>query len=323
MTMIATLLAAASFLLPNDPSPEEVKAAVRKALPLLEKSSGYFTTAKSCFSCHHQALPVYALTQAKKKGFPIDEANYAKQLRHTADHLDRNREEYKKGRGQGGQTATATYALWTLDTGRWKPDETTAAAAEYLLLSDRGRDYWQPPSNRPPSEASAFTDTAFAIRSLQVFGTAAQKERVEARIARAREWLLQAKPKDTEDRVFRLWGLFYAEGDARAAVQDLVAGQREDGGWSQLPDLESDAYATGSSLVALREAGGVPASDPVYRKGLGFLLRTQREDGTWHVKTRSKPIQPYFESGFPYTKDQFISATASGWATAALALACP
>ncbi len=321
--MIASLLAAASFLLAADPSPEELKAAVRKALPLLEKSSGIFASAKSCFSCHHQSLSVFALTHAKRKGFEIDGKNYQKQLRHTAEHIERNREEYRKGKGQGGQTATATYALWTLDTGGWTPDETTAAVAEYLLLSDRGRDYWQPPSNRPPSEASPFTDTAFAIRSLQVFGTPGQKERIEARIARAREWLVQAKPKDTEDRVFRLWGLFYSEADAKAAVQDLVANQREDGGWSQLPELESDAYATGSALVALHEAGGVPAGDPVYKKGVRFLLRTQREDGTWHVKTRSKPIQPYFESGFPYTKDQFISASASGWATAALALACP
>ena len=41
------------------------------------------------------------------------------------------------------------------------------------------------------------------------------------------------------------------------------------------------------------------------------------------MKSRSKPFQPYYESGFPHGKDQFISISASGWATAALALACP
>jgi hypothetical protein len=41
------------------------------------------------------------------------------------------------------------------------------------------------------------------------------------------------------------------------------------------------------------------------------------------VRSRSRPFQVYFESGFPYGKDQFISLAASGWATTALALALP
>jgi hypothetical protein len=39
------------------------------------------------------------------------------------------------------------------------------------------------------------------------------------------------------------------------------------------------------------------------------------------VKTRSKPIQTYYESGYPHGKDQFISISAASWATIALALA--
>jgi hypothetical protein len=54
---------------------------------------------------------------------------------------------------------------------------------------------------------------------------------------------------------------------------------------------------------------------------VAFLLKTQRADGTWAIKTRSKPFQPYYESGFPHGKDQFISIAATGWATAALAAA--
>ena len=41
------------------------------------------------------------------------------------------------------------------------------------------------------------------------------------------------------------------------------------------------------------------------------------------MASRSKPFQLYFESGFPYGKDQFIAVAASGWAAAALALALP
>ena len=91
-----------------------------------------------------------------------------------------------------------------------------------------------------------------------------------------------------------------------------------------LPDpYSSDAYATGSTLVALHLAGGVATDLPAYRRGLAFLVNTQRDDGSWFIKSRSKPFQPYFESGFPHGRDQFISAAATGWAVAALALACP
>jgi hypothetical protein len=99
--------------------------------------------------------------------------------------------------------------------------------------------------------------------------------------------------------------------------------QRDDGGWAQLDSLKSDAYATGSALVALHQAGALPTTDPAYQRGLKFLLATQQDDGSWHVKSRSKPFQLYFESGFPHGKDQFISLAASSWATTALVLALP
>jgi hypothetical protein len=73
--------------------------------------------------------------------------------------------------------------------------------------------------------------------------------------------------------------------------------------------------------VALRESGAMATSDRAYRKGLEYLLRTQIDDGSWQVETQSVPIQAYFESGFPYGVNQWISAAATGWAATALALA--
>src|SRR5439155_24846117 len=96
-----------------------------------------------------------------------------------------------------------------------------------------------------------------------------------------------------------------------------------DGGWAQLPDMETDAYATGTALVALHQAGGLAMRAAAYHKGLRYLMASQLEDGSWHVKTRSKPIQTYYESGYPHGEDQFISINAAGWATTALELALP
>jgi hypothetical protein len=98
--------------------------------------------------------------------------------------------------------------------------------------------------------------------------------------------------------------------------------QRADGGWSQLDKMDSDAYATGSVLTTLHQAGGVPVHEPAYKRGVRFLLDSQKPDGSWHIRSRSKPFQLYFESGFPHGKDQWISIAGSSWATMALVLAC-
>jgi len=74
------------------------------------------------------------------------------------------------------------------------------------------------------------------------------------------------------------------------------------------------------ALVALRMSGQMAASDPAYQRGIGFLLRTQLSDGSWLVRTRAFPFQPYKESGYPHGKDQWISAAGSSWAAMALSL---
>src|SRR5207247_9056516 len=91
-------------------------------------------------------------------------------------------------------------------------------------------------------------------------------------------------------------------------------------GWSQLPTMGSDAYATGEALYALNAAGNMLTANPVYQKGVKYLLRTQAADGSWHVASRSIWLQPYFESGFPYGHDQWISAAGTSWATMALSM---
>jgi hypothetical protein len=311
---------------PSRPSPEQIRAAVAKSLPLLEKSSAEYITRRECFSCHHQALPLLAVHTARQRGFRTHAEAFQEQVQFTAESLAKNRDNYRQGRGQGGQATTAGYALLALELGGWKANATTSAVAEYLLLWNKDLDYWQVTSRRPPSEVSSFTTTYLVLRGLRTFGSLEEPERVAERTGRARRWLLATGAKDTEDRVFRLGALQLAGAETKelqAAVQELVQTQRKDGGWGQTRELDSDAYATGSALVMLHQAGGLAIRSPVYERGLGFLVGAQQPDGSWQVHSRSKPFQTYFESGFPYGKDQFISIAASSWATTALTLACP
>lgn len=308
------------------PAVSKLKPAIERAVALIEKSAARYRAQRQCFSCHHQALPVLTLVEAQKHGFAIDTQNLRDQIEHTRKHLQRNQDNYRKGRGQGGQVDTAGYALWTLFTAGEKDDEITEAVTEYLLLRDKDRDHWRCSGTRPPSEASDFTTSALAVLSLQVYGTEEQKERLEPRTKKIREWYLRNKGTEVEDKVFRLWALSYLDVEKNvleAAVRELVSLQRPDGGWAQRGDMTGDAYATGSVLVALHQAGGLPVTAPAYVRGVRYLLETQWDDGSWYVKSRSRPFQIYFESGFPHGKDQFISISGSCWAASALILATP
>ena len=306
---------------------DAIRAAVKKAIPLLEAGAkGSMEKRKQCFTCHNQGLTVMALVAARGRGFEIDNTNLQRQLEFTAKFLEANRTNYLAGKGQGGAALTAGYALWTLENGGWKPDETTAAVSEYLLVKQNDLDHWKPQTVRPPTEESEFTVSYVALRGLKTFGTAEQKERIARRWERVREWILKAPARDTEDRVFRLRALQIAGAPAEqisAAAKELVSLRRADGGWAQLEKMESDAYATGSALAALHQAGGIATTSAAYQQGLRWLLAHQLADGSWHVRTRSEPIQSYYESGFPHGDDQFISITGSGWAVIALAVVLP
>jgi Squalene-hopene cyclase C-terminal domain len=319
--LVLWLLAAVSPL----PTTANVRASVDRALPLLLKAAEGHTGKQTCFACHNQAFPMLAFHAARERGFSVKDEDLKEQTDFIADFLKRNKEKFLKGEGTGGQVDTASYAMLTLELGGRKPDDVTAAVVEYLLKRDADKDHWRAVSNRPPSEASHFTTTYLSIRALRMWGTAAQAETIAKRIETARGWLLKTPAKDTEDRVFRLLALKEAgakDNAIREAGQALLKTQRPDGSWGQLDDKPGDAYATGSALVALHQTGQLAPADAAYRRGMWFLLRTQAADGSWMVKSRSKPFQPYYESGFPYEHDQFISVTASGWATAALAAAC-
>ena len=299
-----------------------LRAAISRSLPLLEAAArGSAEKRGQCFTCHNQCLPVMALTNARSRGFPVDEGNLAKQLDLTVTFLAKNKDHYPKGRGQGGQALTAGYALLTLELGGRDRDDVTDAVVEYLLRWQKDLGHWKPLNERPPTEESPFTTTYLSVRALRRFARDQHQGRAAERISGARTWL-EATPADsTEDLVFRLRALNVAEApknQLRRARQDLLDAQQPDGGWRQLPDMATDAYATASALVSLHEAAELPTTHPAYQKGLNWLLRAQLPDGSWHVKTRSDPIQTYFESGYPHGRDQFISVTAAGWATTAL-----
>lgn len=305
-------------------SVELTRESITAALPLIEKASIGSAENRMCFTCHSQAMPVFTLAAVKLKGFEFDQANFERQVDHTYAHLKRGRKSYAEGKGQGGQVDTAGYALWTLEEGERAPDRVTDAVISYLLKRQKDSGQWACSSNRPPSEVSDFTTTYLAVRALHAFGDST--DQLDESLEQASNWIREAEPKETEDLVFQLLTCDFVDVDSKLPkkiVSQILSAQNEDGGWGQKPDMESDAYATGSVLYALHRSGGLSADDPAWSKGKQYLLETQLDDGSWKVVSRSDPFQKYFETGFPHGPDQFISTMASCWAVLALCQGLP
>ena len=299
----------------------EITNAVEKSLPLLQRIGPSFVEDTGCVSCHNNALPAMAVALARTHGFKIDDLLSKQNTAAIMEKVESNREKLLFGIGIPGDATTVGYILLGLAAEKQPPNKNTDAMAHYLLGRQLKDGHWSPVSYRPPLEFSDFTTTAVSVRAIEVYAAKGRIEEVARRTASARAWLLRATPKTNEDRAYQLLGLRWSgAGKAQIdkAAKILLSEQRNDGGWSQLTTLESDAYATGQALVALHEGGGLATSDPAYRRGIQFLLKTQRQDGSWLVETRSIPFQKHFESGFPHGKSQFISAAATSWATMAL-----
>ena len=303
---------------PTDSVPVgSVSEAVGKAMTLLEKQSYNFIRIAGCNSCHSQDLPSAAAGLVRDSGLPAPEIPQlpASMLPSPERVMDLS----------GSNPVTLSWQLFDLGMNHAPQSVYTDSIVRYIKAMQAPEGYWPRNENRrPPMSSGDFQAAALAIYSLKHYGPAAESASTDMALAKAVGWLENAKSSITQDRAFHLLGLVWGNASS-ASIKDaarlLAASQRGDGGWNQLPGMVSDAYATGQALYALNTAGEMAGTDPVNRRGVDYLLRSQAADGSWHVRTRAIWVQPYFESGFPYGRDQFISTAGTAWATMALVAA--
>ena len=297
------------------------REAVARSIPALQKSDVTFLKKAGCVSCHNNTMTAMTVAAARKQKLPVDDQIARSQLKAVAAYLDSWRERALLGVGIPGDADTVSPILIAMAAQSYPPDATTDAMAAFVRSRQLPNGMWVPIAHRPPLELSVFVVTAQSLRALQVYAPKPQREEYQKSIQLAAAWLTKTPPETNQDRAFQLMGLEWSGGDKaviKKAAGELLRAQRPDGGWSQIPTLASDAYATGQALVALKDSGAAAVTDPAYQRGVRFLMNSQLEDGSWLVKTRAMPIQPYFESDFPHGHDQWISASATNWATLAL-----
>jgi hypothetical protein len=259
---------------------------------------------------------------AASHGWHVDVDDTA--LAQVKQHINGSLQGMLQFYAAGGAPQAQLYDTMAMKAAGVPANVATDALVYYLMSTQQPDGRWHRPAspNRAPIQDGDLSRTAQAVFALSMYATPARKADIVASMNRAVDWVARQKPASTEERAMQLLALEWsgrhpAANDPR--VRELIAQQRPDGGWPQTPNLASDAYGTGQAIYALSQIK-LPASTPAIQKGIAFLLRTQHDDGTWRATTRAMPIQPYFESGFPYGRDQWISFAATAWADLALTM---
>lgn len=335
--LLTVLLAATSSARADDAA----RAAVDRALPLLQRSAATFVAKRGCMSCHHNALTVMTLRMADRRGVDVDREVLGAIETRTFRALrgEQAVDDAVETVGLSDPTPNESFLLMAAHDAELPADLATAVLARRLAHWQRPDGHWMTSDFRPPHSSSEFTATASAVLALRAYMPAELAAERDAAIRRAAAWLERARPRSTEDATFRLLGLVGSDAPRSAidrAARDLLSRQLPAGGWAQLPATSTeatavagraaDAYSTGEALYALRIAG-MPPDAPEWQRGEHFLLSTQADDGTWHVATRmispAEVSPPYFTTGFPYGKDEYISYAGTCWAVMALLSSLP
>ena len=305
----------------------DARAAMSKAVALLQRSSTEFFKESGCVGCHHQNFTAMAVGAARKAGIRIDETAAEEQLKVVKTQWMGAQEPLLQRLDPPGASDTLSFSLLGLAAVDYPADAVTDAMVLNFAAEQTLDGSWcYGAIARSPISEGCIARAAIGARLMQLYGPPGMKAEFDQRIVRARNYLLEAPTKTTDDLAMRLLGLKWVAAEKEAigsAAKALLQLQRNDGGWAGNKFLASDAYSTAQAVYALGESGAGAAGDAGHRRGIEFLLKTQQPNGSWHVKSRAVKFQPYFQSGFPHDHDQWISATATALATVALANTLP
>jgi Squalene-hopene cyclase C-terminal domain len=288
-------------------------------------------------ACHHVPMPLWALSEAERQGYVIDKkfvTDTTESLLGSKDQLLASKifpnpadppDPRPQGRGLNMGLPLLAVAARSMSSLKEGQKQSLKLIAEEIVKKQQKDGSWEffATLRRPPINESQTTDAAWIIMALEGETGPDAPESQRAALAKAIAWLDATKPSEIhQDKVLKLL-MGVRSGRPSKAVQptidELLALQRADGGWSQtVPELKSDAFATGQTLYALSLAG-YTAARPEIQRGIDFLVATQKPDGSWPMISRSTP------DGSPGSSKLLtpITCAAGSWATLGLARLAP
>jgi squalene-hopene/tetraprenyl-beta-curcumene cyclase len=277
--------------------PSRVGATIDRGLAFLTRDALDWKKQHHCASCHHAALVIWSMREARRRGHPVDEPVLAELTKWVAESGDG---KFGLARPASAPKAASPKAVWfAIALGADpRPDALSQAGMKRLLKTVKNEQSengsWSAwPETRPPIFGNS-DESLTALATLAVLPEAAAGD-ASAKAVRdkAVKWLAQTKTDDDPQSVaLRLvvWTrLGRPAAEWRPLVRRIKERQNADGGWSQAKGMASDAWATGQALYALAHAGVKP-DEPVITRAHAFLVKTQREDGSWPMTSR--PVKP-------------------------------
>lgn len=275
----------------------DVGTTIDRGLAFLAEDALAWKKEHNCASCHHAALVIWSMSEAKRRGHAVDEAVLAELTKWVAGSGDG---KFGMARPAGAPKALSPKAVWfALALGAVpEPDPASQKGMKLLLKTvkseqteDGSWSAW--PGTRPPMFGDS-DESMTALAILAVLPAAgAGDDSAKAVRDRGMRWLAEVKTDDDAQSVAMRLVLWRRLGRPAEEWEPLVRRIKErqntDGGWSQSKDMASDAWATGQALYALAHAGIKP-DEPVIERAHAFLIKTQRDDGSWSM--RSRPAKP-------------------------------
>jgi len=303
---------------PAGPPVSAPDAAIGRSLSFLAKDSLAWKKQHNCVSCHHAAMVIWALREAKERGHAVDEPALGELTKWVVASRDGSSLMRPPPASAPKVKVINLYAVLSalaLESGGGPAADTRGAVATFLARvkadqTDEGPwQIWPEPGPRQPFFASA--EVMSSLATLALLPDAAAK----AARDKALMWLAARTPEDDAQAdairliLWRRSGR--PAGQTKLLVKRILGRQRGDGGWAQTKDMASDAFATGQALYALMESGLAP-DDPVVRRARAFLTKTQRPDGSWPMTSR--PSLPGDKGGTHVA----ITCAGTAWATLGL-----
>jgi hypothetical protein len=271
---------------------------VQRSTEFLEKEGAAWMKKQQCPSCHHIPVMVWALGEARSRGYRVNEKLLGEVTSWAL--AAENRGQVFPDLPLDKKRTEADYLgplLMALGVGAIKDrDAATEKARQRLVahaVSQQGKDGWWHANSggRPPVHASRDVQTSWLLLALSDPAEAKDtKGPWKAQREAAARWLSRNPAADSHQalamRLLVNQRLGKPANDLKPLLKSLLGQQNEDGGWSQLKQKKSDAFATGLSLYVLsgQKAEGV---DTAVRRAQAFLRKTQQSDGSWPMASRA------------------------------------
>jgi hypothetical protein len=298
---ILTLLAA-----PN-PSPED------RALAFLVREVPAWSVAKKCYSCHNNGNAARALYAATRQGYSVPDKALADTTRWLANPAGWG----KNGGDQAfndAHLARLQFALAladAVDTGHVRDRQPLLDAVVPIAVLQRHDGSWAIGPDDKPGSPTTLGNTLATAEARRLLSRA-DATRYAGSIRRADGWLRKKPIQSVLDAAAVLLALEKADDDSamtqRKVCQEVLQkGESKEGGWGPYVSSPPEVFDTALVVLALIRQPETDQTRVWTRRGRAYLLRTQREDGSWPETTRPAGEDSYAER-----------LSTAGWATRAL-----